>query len=111
MKRYALCLLCLLPVALLFGCAQDNAADYPAAIMAEDTIYYKADEPMPAEVDEGAILGYTDSYTDVSPRRTGRPILTGIWVCPTPRCRAAWRCYMKTNGIYVLRKNEALYGV
>lgn len=67
MKRYALCLLCLLPAALLFGCAQDNAADYPAAIMAEDTIYYKADEPMPAEVDEGAILGYTDSYTDAFP--------------------------------------------
>ncbi len=73
MKRYTLCLLCLLPAALLFGCARDNApaADYPAAIMAEDTIYYKADEPMPAEVDESAILGYTDSYTDAFPEKNG----------------------------------------
>lgn len=71
MKRYVLCLLCLLPAALLFGCAQDNAADYPAAIMAEDTIYYKADEPMPAEVDESAILGYTSSYTEAFPEKNG----------------------------------------
>lgn len=39
--------------------------------MAEDTIYYKADEPMPAEVDESAILGYTDSYTDAFPQKNG----------------------------------------
>lgn len=72
MKRYILCLLCLL-AALLFGCAQDDstAADYPAAIMAEDTIYYKAAEPMPAEVDESAILGYTSSYTDAFPEKNG----------------------------------------
>lgn len=72
MKRCILCLLCLL-AALLYGCAQDGstAADYPAAIMVEDTIYYKPAEPMPAEVAESAILGYTTGYTDAFPEKNG----------------------------------------
>lgn len=45
-------------------------ADYPAAIMVNDVIYYLSHE-MPVEIDESAIIGYTISYTDVMPRSNG----------------------------------------
>lgn len=45
-------------------------ADYPAAIMVNDTVYYLESEIV-AEVDESAILGYTDSYTDNMPQKNG----------------------------------------
>ena len=45
--------------------------DYAAAIMVDGTIYYKTVTAMPAEVDESAILGYTESYTDTFPEKDG----------------------------------------
>ena len=47
--------------------ATDGVADYPAAIMVNDTVYLVEGDPMPAEVDESAIIGYTESYTDTFP--------------------------------------------
>ena len=44
--------------------------DYPAVIMVEDVVYYLATE-MPAEIDESAIIGYTNSYTDEMPQHNG----------------------------------------
>lgn len=49
----------------------DGVADYPAAIMVNDTVYLMEGNPMPAEVDESAIIGYTESYTGTFPENNG----------------------------------------
>ncbi len=51
--------------------ATDGVADYPAAIMVNDTVYLVEGDPMPAEVDESAIIGYTESYTGTFPENNG----------------------------------------
>ena len=51
--------------------ATDGVADYPAAIMVNDTVYLMEGDPMPAEVDESAIIGYTESYTGTFPENNG----------------------------------------
>ena len=51
--------------------ATEGVADYPAAIMVNDTIYLKEGNPMPTEIDESAIIGYTESYTDTFPENNG----------------------------------------
>ena len=49
----------------------EGVADYPAAIMVNDTIYLLESNPMPTEVDESAIIGYTESYTGTFPENNG----------------------------------------
>ena len=49
----------------------EGVADYPAAIMVNGTIYLLEGIPMPAEVDESAIIGYTESFTDTFPENNG----------------------------------------
>ena len=49
----------------------EGVADYPAAIMVNGTIYLLEGVPMPAEVDESAIIGYTESFTDTFPENNG----------------------------------------
>ena len=49
----------------------EDVADCPAAFMVNDTIYLLEGIPMPAEVDESAIIGYTESYTDTFPEKNG----------------------------------------
>ena len=51
--------------------ATDGVADYPAAIMVNDTVYLMEGNPMPTEVDESAIIGYTESYTGTFPVNNG----------------------------------------
>ena len=51
--------------------ATDGIADYPAAIMVNDTVYLLEGNPMPAEVDESAIIGYTELYTGTFPENNG----------------------------------------
>ena len=54
------------------GCmVTGTETDYPAAIMVNGEIYVLTSEPMPAEVDESAIIGYTASYTDTFPQQDG----------------------------------------
>ena len=71
MKRYTALLLAIVCVLALAGCGPHTETDYPAAIMAEGTIYLKAASAMPAEIDESAIIGYTTSYTDTYPEKDG----------------------------------------
>lgn len=71
MKRMSAMLLVMLFL-LLVGCsAVGTETDYPAAIMAEGTVYLKSVTAMPAEIDESAIIGYTTSYTDTYPEKDG----------------------------------------
>ena len=56
---------------LLAGCRPDVATDYAAAIMVHGKIYYLSEEEIPGEVDESAILGYTESYTNTFPEKHG----------------------------------------
>ena len=49
----------------------EAVTDYPAAIMVEGEIYLMDGMPMPAEIDDSAIIGYTESYTDTFPEKDG----------------------------------------
>lgn len=73
MKRLITMLLVVL--CLVAGCGPDVAtedtADYLAAIMVHGKIYYLSEEEIPGEIDESAILGYTESYTDTFPEKHG----------------------------------------
>ena len=52
------------------GCSA-TSTDYPAAIMVDGEIYLYSVVPMAGEVDESAILGYTESYTNTFPEKHG----------------------------------------
>jgi len=54
----------------LSACAHTET-DYAAAIMVNGEIYYKTVTAIPAEIDDSAVLGYTDSYTDTFPKKNG----------------------------------------
>ena len=73
MKKYLSLLLAITCVLLLTGCSFEShtESDYPAAIMAEGSIYLKSATAMPIEIDESAIIGYTTSYTDTYPAKDG----------------------------------------
>ena len=49
----------------------EGVADYPAAFMLNDIIYLVGEVPMSVEVDDSAIIGYTESYTDTFPENNG----------------------------------------
>ena len=52
---------------------RDTAADYPAAIMVDGTVYLVPVDPLPAgTVDEGEISGCVDSYTETFPEKDGQ---------------------------------------
>ena len=75
----------------------DGIADYPAAIMVNDTIYLLEGNPMPAEVDGSAIIGYTESYTDTFPKNNGETNFSRELGMPYAQVE---------SGIAVLYKNE-----
>ena len=52
---------------------RDTAADYPAAIMVDGTVYLVPVDPLPAgTVDEGEISGCVESYTETFPEKDGQ---------------------------------------
>jgi len=97
MKRYIALLLTIVCVLALAGCASHTEKDYPAAIMAEGTIYLKSAAAMPAEIDESAIIGYTTSYTDTYPEKDGETNFNRELNMPYARVE---------GGIAVLYENE-----
>lgn len=97
MKRMSAMLLVMLFL-LLVGCsAVGTETDYPAAIMAEGTVYLKSVSAMPAEIDESAIIGYTTSYTDTYPEKDGETNFNRELNMPYARVE---------GGIAVLYENE-----
>ena len=97
MKRYIALLLAVVCVFALAGCGSHTEKDYPAAIMAEGTIYLKSAAAMPAEIDESAIIGYTTSYTDTYPEKDGETNFNRELNMPYARVE---------GGIAVLYENE-----
>lgn len=100
MKRTAALLLSIVFLLALAGCGLWGAhteTDYPAAIMVEGVIYLKSADPMPAEIDESAIIGYTSSYTDTYPEMDGETNFSRELDLPYARVE---------GGIAVLVENE-----
>ena len=73
MKSIHKCFGCLVLMLWIFcsGCSA-TSTDYPAAIMVDGEIYLYSVVPMAGEVDESAIIGYTESYTDEYPSENGQ---------------------------------------
>lgn len=81
--------------------ATDGVADYPTAIMVNDTVYLVEGNPMTEEVDESAIIGYTGSYTDTFPENNGETNFNPELGMPYAQVE---------GGIAVLYKNEWYLG-
>lgn len=96
MKKVLSLFLALLCLTALTGC-RTVSADYPAAIMVEDVLYYKPAQPSPGEVDSEAIIGTTTSYTDEMPDEEGETNFDRELGCPYARVR---------EGIAILYSNE-----
>jgi len=108
MKRYIALLLAIVCVLALAGCGSHTEKDYPAAIMAEGTVYLKSAAAMPAEIDESAIIGYTTSYTDTYPDKDGETNFNRELNMPYARVEAALQSSMRMNGICVRRRMRTL---
>lgn len=102
MRKIVSLLLMLSLTLVLTACNAEETAvtaeiDYPAAIMVNDIIYLFEGEPMAGEVDENAILGYTESYTDTFPAKNGETNFNRELEMPYAQVE---------NGIAVLYENE-----
>lgn len=53
---------------------------YLLGIMVNDVFYEISYEPMPAEVDESAIIGYIESYTDTFPDKNGETNISKMMI-------------------------------
>ena len=99
MKKIYIALLLLIALGLCAGCGlmSSSETDYPAALMVDGEIYLYSVVPMAGEVEESAILGYTDSYTNTYPEKDGQTNFNRELGMPYARVE---------DGIAVLFQNE-----
>ena len=97
MKKLVVLIILLIITMALVSCSTNEHADYPAAIMVDDIIYLLSAEPLPAEVDESAIIRYTTSYTDTFPERNGETNFNKEFDMPYAKVE---------NGLAILYENE-----
>lgn len=71
MKRIFALILALVCVLSLVGCNKGTDTMYQLGIMVDGVFYEQPDQPSPMEVDESAIIGYVESYTDTFPEKDG----------------------------------------
>ena len=71
MKKYISIILSILCILSLVGCNKNIETMYQLGIMVNGVFYEKSAQPMPAEVNESAIMGYIESYTDTIPEKNG----------------------------------------
>ena len=71
MKKYISILVSILCVLSFVGCGEGKETMYLQGILVDGVFYEKSYQPMPAEVDESAIIGYVESYTDTIPKKDG----------------------------------------
>lgn len=69
MKKIAMLILLFFYILALTGCISGTETDYVAAIMVDGVVYAKSGTAMPVEIDESAIIGYTESYSDTFPEK------------------------------------------
>lgn len=72
MKKYISFILTILCILSLVGCTPETETMYQQGIVVDGVFYSKYYQPMPAEVDESAIIGYIESYTDTYPKKDGQ---------------------------------------
>ena len=70
MKKYISILVSILCVLSFVGCGEGKETMYLQGILVDGVFYEKSYQSMPAEVDESAIIGYVESYTDTIPKKT-----------------------------------------
>jgi len=70
MKKYSSIILSILYILMLTGCNKGLETMYIEGIMIDGVLYEKA-YAMPAEIDESAIIGHVESYTDTIPEKNG----------------------------------------
>ena len=98
MKRLTVWLLILLCIPVLAGCTSGTDSMHQEGIMVDGAFYEIAPEPMPAEIDESAIIGYVASYTEGFPQRDWETnVSDGLVGSPIARVE---------GGIAVLYQNE-----
>lgn len=71
MKKYISIIISILCILSLVGCNKGVDTMYQLGIMVDGVFYEQSAQPMPAEVDESAIIGYIESYTDTVPEKHG----------------------------------------
>ena len=71
MKKYILILVSILCILSSVGCGEGKKKVDIQGILVDGVFYEKSYQPMPAEVDESAIIGYVESYTDTIPKKDG----------------------------------------
>ena len=71
MKKYISILLSILCILSFVGCGEGKETMDIQGILVDGVFYEKSYQPMPAEVDESAIIGYVESYTDTIPKKDG----------------------------------------
>ena len=71
MKKYISILVSILCVLSFVGCGEGKETMYLQGILVDGVFYEKSYQSMPAEVDESAIIGYVESYTDTIPKKDG----------------------------------------
>jgi len=69
MKKFLLLVLLLGFMLGLVGCIKNVDTMYLQGIMVDQIFYEKSYQPMSSEVDESAIIGYIESYTDSYPKK------------------------------------------
>ena len=71
MKKYILILVSILCILSSVGCGEGKETMDIQGILVDGVFYEKSYQPMPAEVDESAIIGYVESYTDTIQKKDG----------------------------------------
>ena len=98
MKKLIALVLASICVLGLVGCNKGTDTMYQLGIMVDGVFYEKSYQPMPIEVDETAIIGYIESYTDTFPKKDGETNISKNLI---------GKPYAKVeDGIAVLYQNE-----
>lgn len=58
-------------VLVLASCGPFTETTYVEGIMVDGVFYEKSASPSPGEVDKSAIIGYTTSYSETTPKKDG----------------------------------------
>ena len=98
MKKYILILVSILCILSSVGCGEGKETMDIQGILVDGVFYEKSYQPMPAEVDESAIIGYVESYTDTIPKKDGESNI-GKDIIGAPYAKVE-------GGIAILYENE-----